>query len=61
MDKDGYRFTRYLVVDAFRLLLVEPDSTRVGWGVVRQVSPLQLTAVCPQCVTCSDDTACAVD
>ena len=45
LDKEGYRFTRYLVVDAFRLLLVEPDVSRVGWGVVRQVSPLQHTLV----------------
>ena len=47
VDKEGYRFTRYLVVDAFRLLLVEPDVSRVGWGVVRQVSPLQHTLVRP--------------
>lgn len=45
VDKDSYRFTRFLVVDAFRLVQVEPDPSRTGWGIVRHVSPLQHTVV----------------
>eukprot|EP01135_Chromosphaera_perkinsii_P005824 Nk52_evm13s367 gene=Nk52_evmTU13s367 len=32
--------TRFLVVDDNRLVLVEPDTSRLGWGVVRFVSQL---------------------
>lgn len=32
---------RFLVVDIYQLILVEPDSSRLGWGVVTFSGPLQ--------------------
>jgi protein CLEC16A len=32
---------RFLVVDVYQLILVEPDSSRLGWGVVTFAGPLQ--------------------
>lgn len=33
---------RFLVIDPMQLILVEPDSKRLGWGVVRFVGFLQV-------------------
>ena len=33
---------RFLVIDVLQLILVEPDSKRLGWGVVRFVGFLQV-------------------
>jgi protein CLEC16A len=32
---------RFLVVDNYQIILVEPDSSRLGWGVVTFSGPLQ--------------------
>ena len=34
--------TRFLVVDSTRLVLVEPDTSRLGWGVIRYVCSMKL-------------------
>ena len=33
--KDGTRQRRFLVVDLMQIILIEPDSHRLGWGVAR--------------------------
>ena len=33
--KDGARQRRFLVVDLMQIILIEPDSHRLGWGVAR--------------------------
>ena len=33
--KDGSRQRRFLVVDLMQIILIEPDSHRLGWGVAR--------------------------
>jgi len=37
---------RFLVIDVLQLILVEPDSKRLGWGVVRFVGFLQVLFPC---------------
>ncbi|ELU12250.1 hypothetical protein CAPTEDRAFT_114708 [Capitella teleta] len=39
--KDNRRERRFLVIDVLQLILVEPDSRRLGWGVVKFVGLLQ--------------------
>ncbi|KAH7731494.1 hypothetical protein AAVH_00392 [Aphelenchoides avenae] len=39
----GEKFSRFLVTDKFQLILVEPDSRKLGWAVVRFVGLLQDT------------------
>lgn len=39
--KDGTKYRRFLVIDILQLLLVEPDSKRLGWGVAKLVGFLQ--------------------
>ncbi|XP_037048540.1 protein CLEC16A homolog isoform X1 [Bradysia coprophila] len=39
--KDGTKFRRFLVIDVLQLILVEPDSKRLGWGVAKLVGFLQ--------------------
>ena len=34
---------RFLVVDVFQIVLVEPDSSRLGWGVATFVGFLQVS------------------
>lgn len=41
MQKDGTKFRRFLVIDILQLILVEPDSRRLGWGVAKLVGFLQ--------------------
>lgn len=41
MFKDGIKHRRFLVIDILQLLLVEPDSKRLGWGVAKLVGFLQ--------------------
>jgi len=36
---------RFLVIDVLQLILVEPDSKRLGWGVVRFVGFLQVCVI----------------
>ncbi len=33
---------RFLVIDVLQLILVEPDTRRLGWGVVKFVGFLQV-------------------
>ncbi|XP_030755269.1 protein CLEC16A homolog isoform X2 [Sitophilus oryzae] len=39
--KDGTKMRRFLVIDIMQLILVEPDSKRLGWGVAKLVGFLQ--------------------
>ncbi len=39
--RDGARQRRFLVVGVYQIVLVEPDATRLGWGVARFVGCLQ--------------------
>lgn len=39
--KDNLKFRRFLVIDILQLILVEPDSKRLGWGVAKLVGLLQ--------------------
>ncbi len=39
--RDGSRHRRFLVVGVYQIVLVEPDATRLGWGVSTFVGCLQ--------------------
>lgn len=39
--KDGQKIRRFLVIDVMQLILVEPDTKRLGWGVAKLVGFLQ--------------------
>lgn len=39
--KDGQKIRRFLVIDIMQLILVEPDTKRLGWGVAKLVGFLQ--------------------
>lgn len=39
--KDNSKCRRFLVIDILQLILVEPDSKRLGWGVAKLVGLLQ--------------------
>lgn len=39
--KDGTKLRRFLVIEVLQLILVEPDSKRLGWGVAKLVGFLQ--------------------
>ncbi len=41
------KLRRFLVVDSFQLILVEPSNKRMGWGVVKFVGFLQDLEVQP--------------
>ena len=40
--RDGSKNRRFLVIDPVQLILVEPDSKRLGWGVATFVGFLQV-------------------
>ena len=40
-DSQPARQRRFLVVDVYQIVLVEPDATRLGWGVATFVGFLQ--------------------
>ncbi|XP_072168396.1 protein CLEC16A-like [Diadema setosum] len=40
-DKSPQRVRRFLVIAIHQLILVEPDSKKLGWGVAKFVGPLQ--------------------
>lgn len=44
VPRDGTRLRRFLVIDPVQLILVEPDSRRLGWGVAKFVGFLQARA-----------------
>ncbi|XP_017759313.1 PREDICTED: protein CLEC16A isoform X3 [Eufriesea mexicana] len=39
--KDGQKIRRFLVIDVVQLILVEPDTSKLGWGVAKLVGFLQ--------------------
>ncbi|KAJ9577624.1 hypothetical protein L9F63_005811, partial [Diploptera punctata] len=39
--KEGTKLRRFLVIDVIQLILVEPDTRRLGWGVAKFVGFLQ--------------------
>ncbi|EFX79851.1 hypothetical protein DAPPUDRAFT_304370 [Daphnia pulex] len=41
VNREGTRLRRFLVIDPNQLILVEPDSRRLGWGVSKFVGFLQ--------------------
>lgn len=41
VTRDGFKHRRFLVMDILQLILVEPDSKRLGWGVAKFVGFLQ--------------------
>ena len=41
VNRDGGKQRRFLVVDVYQIVLVEPDATRLGWGVATFVGFLQ--------------------
>ncbi|XP_064478520.1 protein CLEC16A-like isoform X2 [Ornithodoros turicata] len=41
VTKDGAKIRRFMVIDVVQLVLVEPDTKRVGWGVAKFVGFLQ--------------------
>ncbi|XP_042890768.1 protein CLEC16A homolog isoform X5 [Penaeus japonicus] len=41
IPRDGQRSRRFLVIDVIQLILVEPDTRRLGWGVAKFVGFLQ--------------------
>uniref|UniRef100_A0A8R1IQW6 CLEC16A/TT9 C-terminal domain-containing protein n=1 Tax=Caenorhabditis japonica TaxID=281687 RepID=A0A8R1IQW6_CAEJA len=41
LGKPGDRLSRFLVTDRLQLILVEPDSRKAGWAIVRFVGLLQ--------------------
>ncbi|TRY86876.1 hypothetical protein DNTS_009009 [Danionella cerebrum] len=41
VSKDGGQAQRFLAVDVYQMSLVEPDSKRLGWGVVKFAGLLQ--------------------
>lgn len=40
-SKEGSKIRRFLVIDVIQLILVEPDTRRLGWGVAKFVGFLQ--------------------
>jgi protein CLEC16A len=42
VTKDGQKIRRFLVIDVLQLILVEPDTRRLGWGVAKFVGFLQV-------------------
>lgn len=41
ITKDSQKIRRFLVIDVIQLILVEPDTKRLGWGVAKFVGFLQ--------------------
>ncbi|XP_066291943.1 protein CLEC16A-like isoform X1 [Branchiostoma lanceolatum] len=41
VTEDKQRVRRFLVIDVYQLILVEPDTKKLGWGVARFVGYLQ--------------------
>lgn len=51
VSKDGGQAQRFLAVDVYQMSLVEPETKRLGWGVVKfagllQVNEMQRVPVC---------------
>jgi gro-1 operon gene protein 1 len=39
--KDQPKMRRFMVIDSHQFILIEPDNTRLGWGITKFVSQLQ--------------------
>lgn len=42
VSKDGVQAQRFLAVDVYQMSLVEPETKRLGWGVVKFAGLLQV-------------------
>jgi protein CLEC16A len=42
VTKEGSKIRRFLVIDVIQLILVQPDTRRLGWGVAKFVGFLQV-------------------
>lgn len=42
VSKDGVQTQRFLAVDVYQMSLVEPETKRLGWGVVKFAGLLQV-------------------
>lgn len=42
VSKDGGQAQRFLAVDVYQMSLVEPETKRLGWGVVKFAGLLQV-------------------
>lgn len=42
VSKDGCQAQRFLAVDVYQMSLVEPETKRLGWGVVKFAGLLQV-------------------
>lgn len=42
VNKDGGQTQRFLAVDVYQMSLVEPETKRLGWGVVKFAGLLQV-------------------
>lgn len=45
VNKDGSQAQRFLAVDVYQMSLVEPETKRLGWGVVKFAGLLQVRDV----------------
>ena len=45
IEQSGFRLHRFLIFDDFRLILVEPEVSRVGFGIVRLVAAMEHVTV----------------
>lgn len=43
ITRDSVKTRRFLVIDIFQFILVEPSQKRMGWGVVKFVGFLQVS------------------
>lgn len=43
VSKDGIQAQRFLAVDVYQMSLVEPETKRLGWGVVKFAGLLQVS------------------
>lgn len=43
VSKDGCQAQRFLAVDVYQMSLVEPETKRLGWGVVKFAGLLQVS------------------
>lgn len=46
VSKDGGQAQRFLAVDVYQMSLVEPETKRLGWGVVKFAGLLQVREPC---------------
>lgn len=44
VSKDGVQAQRFLAVDVYQMSLVEPETKRLGWGVVKFAGLLQVNS-----------------